>query len=218
VHTFDSKNIYQVLYDGTENVPPEKKMISRPFLNLRIGLRYLINADHSEITSFPVTDQILTLGGLSETEAFQLAEVNTPRLLPPQAKSMYDFLWEHKIRMGECCAVLELYLITNIYESNGAAAVLYPGVLRELADRISPGAEQTDLLLLPSSVHEMMAVPDRGEKDRSRSLSEMVNDINQYGVGPGDVLGREIYRYSRKEDRITDVTEAGIFHNMAAEE
>ena len=54
-----------------------------------------------------------------------------------------------------------IHVLTNSTGRYGAAAMLYTGKIRELAD--STG---TDLVILPSSLHEVLLVPDLEENGR----------------------------------------------------
>lgn len=55
----------------------------------------------------------------------------------------------------EDCPVPTLYVLTNDAAHNGAACVLYPDKLKDLADEFG-----SDLLILPSSIHEVLIIAD----------------------------------------------------------
>ena len=57
--------------------------------------------------------------------------------------------------MHEDCPVPTLYVLTNDAAHNGAACVLYPDKLKDLADEFG-----SDLLILPSSIHEVLIIAD----------------------------------------------------------
>ena len=59
----------------------------------------------------------------------------------------------------------------------------------------------SDLFLIPSSVHECMVVPTEiwEEKD---TLSDMVREINHTQVSEQDFLADTIYRYNAGEKRL----------------
>ena len=58
-----------------------------------------------------------------------------------------------------------------------------------------------DYYVLPSSVHEVMIVPDDGGFD-SGELEEMVREINATQVAPEEVLSDHIYYYNCGEGRL----------------
>ena len=64
-------------------------------------------------------------------------------------------LEEHREHMNETKGIeLQMYVLTNKYKLWGAAAFLYPGVLKATAKRFGK-----DLIILPSSVHEVILIP-----------------------------------------------------------
>lgn len=65
---------------------------------------------------------------------------------------------------------------------------------------------QADLILIPSSIHEMLAWPDRGAMD-IKELKEIVKIINQNDVRAEDVLSYNLYRYKRDSGGVELLTE-----------
>ena len=95
---------------------------------------------------------------------------------------------------------LTLYVLTNREKIFGASAMLYSEKLKELADRFG-----CDLLILPSSVHEVLIVPD----DRKREYDYyrwMVKEVNTTQVDPEEILSYNLYRYDRKKEEIEEIT------------
>ena len=61
-----------------------------------------------------------------------------------------------------------------------------------------------DILILPSSIHEVLLLPDDDPLSYDE-LGHLVTHINQTEVVAEDRLSNQVYLYSRKEDRITTV-------------
>lgn len=88
-------------------------------------------------------------------------------------------------------AEVPMWVITNQAKENGAAILLY----KEYFDRLARGIGG-DLYILPSSIHDVVAVPAEGmELDL---LKTMVCDINARTVEADEILSMNIYRYSRE--------------------
>lgn len=81
-----------------------------------------------------------------------------------------------------------LHLLTNENGEFGASVIAKPGILKEIRKKIG-----TDFFILPSSVHELLIVPDSGENS-AQELAAMVREINQTEVAPKDVLSDHVYR------------------------
>lgn len=88
-----------------------------------------------------------------------------------------------------------IYVLTNSTGRYGAAAMLYTGKIRELAD--STG---TDLVILPSSLNEVLLVPDLEEK--RQTYRETVGGVNRTVLELEEVLSDNVYLYSREKDAV----------------
>lgn len=88
-----------------------------------------------------------------------------------------------------------VYVLTNKTRQYGAAVMLYSGKMKELADTVG-----SDLVILPSSLHEVLLLPDN-DGMRLR-WEQMVREVNRAVVDPEEVLSDRIYRYSREKDAV----------------
>lgn len=93
----------------------------------------------------------------------------------------------------------KMYVLTNVQKMFGAAAILYPRLLKRFADRLG-----TNLFLLPSSIHEFILVPD-DHLQNVEELLKMVDDVNNNKVRPKDILSYSVYYFDRECDEITVV-------------
>ena len=140
---------------------------------------------------------------------YRLADKNTPRLFPPVVKSMEEIIrevsgsWPQEEKDGawpeivsETASVSRQYVLTNQMAVYGATAILYEGVLKQIARALG-----SDLIILPSSVHEVILVPydDRMEPEE---LGRMVREINMTEVSEEDVLSDQVYVYRREAGRV----------------
>ena len=89
-----------------------------------------------------------------------------------------------------------LFVLSNVFGYLGASAAVYPGTLKSFAD-----AAGRDLFVLPSSVHEVLLLPDSGENE-PEGLSEIVREINRTAVAPEEVLSDHVYYFSRERGLI----------------
>ena len=97
-------------------------------------------------------------------------------------------------RKRETGLSVQLYLLTNQRGYNGATAIFYEGVLKEFAERVGK-----DLIILPSSIHEVLLIPDDGTSSYEM-LSALVREVNRSEVPRRDQLSDHIYRYLREKD------------------
>ena len=89
-----------------------------------------------------------------------------------------------------------LYVITNSRSNRGASAVCCPGVLGEASELLGG-----DFYLLPSSIHEMIAVPAQLAGSGER-LGGMVREINRTVLSEEEFLADTVYFYRAAEGRL----------------
>jgi hypothetical protein len=82
-----------------------------------------------------------------------------------------------------------LLVLSNESGVNGAAAIIYPEVPQRIYEYVGK-----NYYLLPSSVHELLIVPDDGEVD-SLSLREIVREVNQTHIEAEEYLSDDIYYF-----------------------
>lgn len=181
-----------------------------PLLDLAIVFYlYLDNSEHGQMTAL-IYNEHLTLWNITEKELHDLAKANTPKLLPCSINSMNEIMCDlARDYLGDDCdedfirnlqdtnEQQELFVLTNHFGINGSCCILYDGVLKQFADKL-----ERDLIILPSSIHEVLLLPD-SDRLSYTELSEMVTHINQTEVPAEDQLSNQIYRYSRQEDRLS---------------
>ncbi len=93
-------------------------------------------------------------------------------------------------------APARMYVLTTKGKTFGAAAILDQTALRTLAELLD-----RDIYIIPSSIHEVILLPD--EPDSSPEvLRNMLVSINHCEVPQGDILSNHIYIYRRESDAI----------------
>jgi hypothetical protein len=90
----------------------------------------------------------------------------------------------------------KMYILTNQKGINGASCLLYENVIRQFAQKIN-----SDLYILPSSIHEIILIPNDISMNKE-TFTKMVEDVNRTQVAAEEVLSDHVYHYSRENDRI----------------
>ena len=144
-----------------------------------------VPGEHDEIASTVVMDTFLDKWGITEDRLHEDAMASCVRLFPEKHLSLSKMLG-YDLDNG-------LVVITNASNTFGAASALYPDVLKDVADEV-----QDDLLILPSSVHEVLALPATGKQDNVDDFKGMVMAINESVVKSEDRLSDSVYFFSRE--------------------
>lgn len=118
-----------------------------------------------------------------------------PELLIPMRKLVEEMTG---VRLEQTDEV-KMYVLTNQAKLNGASAMLYSDKIGELADSL-----QSDLMILPSSVHEVLLLPDDSEQQYD-FYRKMVEEVNTTQVEPEEILSYNLYRYGREKAVIEEI-------------
>ena len=87
-------------------------------------------------------------------------------------------------------------VLTNDKRIQGAACVLYPGILEKISEE-----SRKNLFVLPSSVHEVILLEDTGEEN-PEDLKRMIYEVNRTNVAAEEVLSDSLYYYDRKQKNL----------------
>ena len=167
--------------------------------DLAIIFYYAMEEERIGRASITIHNQHLKMWEQSLDTLYAVAQENMKRSMPELLVSMKDLLEETTgLKMGED-TYLPMYVLTNQEKVYGAAAMLYSGQMKKLAERW-----QTDLLILPSSIHEVLLLPDDGQNEYA-FYRQMVEEVNTTQVEPEEVLSYSLYRYCREKAEIEEI-------------
>ena len=197
------------------NTEQNKEMLqdtpNRTFQDLSIIYRWIVKADDEGIQSTVIRSSLAERLGLSEEQMFKLAVDNTRRLFPPSVKSMNDVIREMftkdgmpaevaDMMIGEMPPEQTMWIISNERGINGAISMLYEDKLHGLAESLD-----TDLYIMPSSLHEVIAVStSMGDPNE---LAQMVAEINMDQVTLDERLSNQVYHYDKDLRKISLATD-----------
>lgn len=165
------------------------------YLDLAICFYYSYQGEALGNGSILVHDSHMEMWHTTTDVLYELAKQNTPRLFPKEWNSMEAVIRELMVQsedVEETEAFLEelpMQILSNTDRVHGAACILYPGVLSEWAE-----SRKQNLYIIPSSVHEVIVLPDNGEEDPCR-LREMISEVNATQVEPEEILSNHLYYY-----------------------
>ena len=202
--------VFQVI-NTLQNEDMLRDMPHREFQDLSIIYRWVVRVDENGIQSSAIRNNLAEQLGMNEEQLFKCAVENTRRIFPPTVKSMNDVIREMFISDGMPAEVADMmigempedkmmWVISNDRGINGAGSMLYEDNLHKLAMKL-----ETDLYILPSSVHECIAVSTNvGDP---YELAEMVSEINMGQVALEDRLSNQVYHYDKDARRLTLATD-----------
>lgn len=200
-----SQIIYRLVnYQKNTRLLPEIPHIR--FLDLAIIFYCLVGQSDEGIASLRITNEMTETWDIGPHELYLAAIENMPRLFPACIRPIHELIYEMFEKtavpgltlsddFAECPSMEDpsssMYVMTSENGINGAGTLLYPMVLQSFASSI-----QSDLYVLPSSIHEVILVPAAAPFVGSQEdLSEMVHEINQSHVAAEEILSDRAYLF-----------------------
>lgn len=176
------------------------------FLDLAVCFCY--SYEHPEIGEgmILIHNTHMEMWETSHRELMRLAERNTPRLMPAWLCSMDQAL--KGVLDEEALLQLKqmqketgkyMYVLSNDRRCQGAAAILYPGMLARAAQQLGGS-----FYILPSSIHEVILFRDESQSG-GEQLHEMIEDINRNQLREEEVLSDYAYRYDAATGKVMEI-------------
>ncbi|MCR5338863.1 MAG: DUF5688 family protein [Lachnospiraceae bacterium] len=162
--------------------------------DLAIIYKVYLGSEGENVGTVTVKDSHMEMWGLTEPELYECAMKNSKELMPVEVEDIGTVLSEMGFQVGVpiMSEAPALYVISNKQRCNGAAGILYSDCLEQLSDKLG-----SDLYILPSSVHETLALSADGGKD-VEMLAQMVREVNATQVSEQEQLSDHVYKYDAK--------------------
>ena len=189
------------LVNRTKNAHLIEGAPHRDFLDLTV-VYYVCLEQFEGVASILIRNDMLTRWNVDEEEIYTHAMENSPELLPVSFMPIGDVI-KSMIESGTVAdetfesANNLMYVATNTQRTFGASVLLYPQFLKQVADTV-----QSDFYVIPSSLHEVLIVPDWNIGLNKEELLAMVKEVNSTTVRDEEFLADNVYFYTRESDEI----------------
>lgn len=174
------------------------------FLDLAICFYYAYHGDAIGDGTILIHNSHMVLWDTCTAELFGLAKRNTRRLFPWTCCSLAEIL-KRLVKANDNAEEEEepflhgvpLKVLSNEKRIQGSICLLYPGVLDSLAHK-----EGHNLYIIPSSIHEVILLPNSGKEPDATALKEMIREVNSTQVAPEEILSDNLYYYDATDKRV----------------
>lgn len=175
--------------------------------DLSLIYKVVLETGEDGIGSITIRNEHMAQWGVTVDDLHEMAVKNTKEILPVTVQTMTEVMREMFGADGMPDEVAEamfedmplnrqMFIISNKSKVNGAASMFYEDVLSDLSKKIG-----SDLYILPSSVHEVIAVSsDMGTPE---ALAEMVQEVNGGQVAPEEQLSDHVYKFDAKSKSLS---------------
>lgn len=175
-----------------------------PYLNLAIVFYYICEDEVFGRGTILIRKEHMDKWNIDVNGLYEQAEQNMVRLLPYEWKNMEQIIeemmgkenYEREKNLWQDEGDSAMYVLTNCTKIFGAACILYRGLLEEIYQKLG-----RNFFILPSSVHEVIVIPQVGFESAQRLL-HMVTEVNRTQVHDEEVLANSVYYYNKEKKRL----------------
>ena len=205
--------VFMALINLEENQEFLKSVPHRVFGDLAVIYKIIVTDGRMGQGTVTISNPVMeTQLGVSEKQLFEAAMNNMSDLyIVQRIEDTLGFLNPEDTVEPKTFADLTglpkesiIYVLSNRDMIFGSGILLMKEKIRILAEYL-----EHDLVLLPSSVHEILAVPDKGDAELMKTCISMVKDVNETSVDPKERLSNSIYRYDLEQDTVKIYTQTG---------
>lgn len=181
-----------------------EKIPHKEIEDMSVVCRFVVGNDETTgLGTILVNNDMLQNFGITEEQLFADAAKYAPDLRPSEILGMADVLAQmmgvdvselgEQFGLPENATETPMYVASTQDRTNGAGIIAYPGFMDMASEKLGG-----DFFLLPSSVHEVILIPDKGDGNY-RDLESMVQEVNSTQVDPKDQLSDHVYHYDSRE-------------------
>lgn len=175
----------------------EKDVVYEKYLDLLVCYRIVVtrNEDTGETRTVLVTNEFIERAKMTKEYIHNVAVENSKKdnwSITTMRDKLSGVLGEDNTDFDDDTFIIgdeAIFGSTCIYTKSG---------IKELAKKLNK-----NILILPSSIHELILVPYDYDDIRQVGLKKMVCDINNQYVSDDEFLSNNIYLYSLEKDEIT---------------
>lgn len=185
-----------------------KTIPHRKVEDLAIVYRLFVDRDGDGIKSTLVTNNLFNEYEIDEETLHNDALKSAQKIFPLKLSGMSEVMEELTGAPREMFLQdgKEMqYIVSNEDRYRGAGTIFYPDTFKQISDYISP-SEPQNFYVLPSSIHEVIVVPDSDDQLSVERMNSIVQSINNEQVAVEDRLSNQAYHYD-VEDEVFETAE-----------
>ncbi len=166
--------------------------------DMAVVYRFELDSNDDGRATILVTNQLIETMGVTPEQLHADAMENAPELKPAVIKGMSEVMAEMMGVSTEDLAMMgmpmdpadeQMFVASVPDKIHGAGVLAYQDFMDQAAERVGG-----DFFILPSSIHEVLIVPDNGNMSLG-DLEAMVKEVNATQVAPEDKLTDSVYHY-----------------------
>lgn len=202
------------LLNFADNQEYLKNICHIPYLDLAIAFFAVVSKKEETLATMPITNEIFTSWGVTKeqllSDTLEAMQTTFPVHMATLHNMVEEILEEKKkdafakmmnppdFSLDEIPDAENALMVTNESKINGAAVMLYPGLLKKVSEIFGT----TEINIIPSSIHELILVPDADTVSR-KDILDMVQEVNRTCVSEDEKLSDNLYVYNAETDTVS---------------
>lgn len=178
--------------------------------DLAITYHVAVGKNQDGLSSMLITNEMMKEYGVTQEQIHEDAMKSSPRVMVPEVSSigvLIDEIYQKNILMltpderemlletlQESSEMPTFFVVTNTERIDGAGVIFYPEFMDNMGELLG-----NDFFILPSSIHQMLILPDDGQVD-AEMLRDMVKEVNATQVAPAERLTNDVYHFDTTEN------------------
>ena len=211
----ESRVIYR-LVNKERNMNFLKDVPYFDFLDLAVYFVVVLEHGKMGMGSVVIKNNHLEGWNITKKDLLCSAYINTPRIMGQKLSPMYEVIkqllydrypkensdedlesfnefLEENDNQTDCG--FGMYILTNRYKCYGASCMVSMELMEQIAECF-----ESDYYIIPSSIHELILVPDDGRD--MKNIKDMVCAVNQNELDESEILSDSVYIYNKKRKKI----------------
>lgn len=184
-------------------------------LDLSIVFYAILEVGNGQNGTVIIKNEHIRNWAVSLNDIYEVALINTRKELGTCIWNIEDVLLDminHSVqseeRKEDIKAMLEedmsnikaspMYVMSNKSKCLGAACMLDEDTLKQFSERIN-----SSFYIIPSSIHELILVPDDNNPLLKEQLLDMVIEVNATQLAEDEFLANQVYKFSKELGKVT---------------
>ena len=210
-YNYVKDKIYLKAINREKNEEFLKNIPYRDFFDLAIVAYIALEEAQNGYATITVNNKNLDMWNVTKEQLLDVAFMNMCAKTPPTLEKITSVMreiinerfidkpdYEAEEEINRVIDLMEenndtvMYMLTNSKKVNGASYIIHEEYIREFANSIN-----SDLYIIPSSIHELLIIPMESGVTKDE-LESMVRDVNNSELSPGEVLSDHVYEFYRE--------------------
>ena len=210
---FIKSHVVVAIVNAEKNVEMLQNTPHKLTEDLAIIYKVYLGGGSDGIGTITIKDEHMKQWDISLDELHACAMENSKTIMPAKVQDMGSVLAEMMGGMPEDMMPMVaedkmMYVISNEQKVNGAASIIYSDALEKLSEKLG-----TDLYILPSSIHETIAIS--ANFGTPEELAQMVREVNATQVSQEEQLSDHVYKYDAKTKTLSLADVEGLSQDIS---